>query len=742
MSLKTRFLVFVISFLVFSASSAEVGEDIDNLAETSKWTADTFMRKSFALRMEYEYNGRFLKPDNRGRLYKLAKTAGENLGVVAKSQEELKRQIENYPGDDWESKYGATSLWRKLSGQWHRTVLSKYEIDLCAAISSERPLPALQEILGRINSLKQIYDTAYLQFLKAKTLGLLSRMDATYEGAADREFNALGVRSDIFHSTAFKAEIERWKLLGVTEAGQLSRLTEELVQSEYGGDIELVLSLAFLQRRYDTNAFGEIIRLWPQTEDFLGDLILSRLSVSQPSEQVLGEITVLEAELAVEAARRKGIGDYQGLLEQLIIIDKFQTAFIMYTTAVTIAESEAAKAVGLLVEASKLQSVRKSGRLEIPAYKIAEQAGQLGYNLFLKDRVNCRLALGAFENHQGLIGDKNDEELEYLYAVVLNGCGRRGESKELLEKISIRGAGTRWSRAKLDLIIRAIQQGKLDERGRELLARQLNDLIVECRRREEREVETEATGIYCQLLFEAGDEKSAQKILAIPGGAETTGEAGLDIFKSKALQQLNRLEEASKVLVGVVRRGHCEYSDEVLELLGEIAEQVDMLELRAEDFVEMMRDCKNLAEFAYGCKEGREAGILLAEITVFAAEGNGELSNVEDFVGKLSVKSDGDDVDLLRCRGRLLCKQGEFEEASWFWSQIARIRKDEGSSAKRQSWKWWRAKYYELFCWVNGSGGKKEDVAHTIEVLENSYEQIPPLWGGKLGLLKQQCGGK
>jgi hypothetical protein len=34
---------------------------------------------------------------------------------------------------------------------------------------------------------------------------------------------------------------------------------------------------------------------------------------------------------------------------------------------------------------------------------------------------------------------------------------------------------------------------------------------------------------------------------------------------------------------------------------------------------------------------------------------------------------------------------------------------------------------------------EKQGVLHTIEVLESNYTNIPPLWAGKLNLLKQKC---
>jgi hypothetical protein len=54
-----------------------------------------------------------------------------------------------------------------------------------------------------------------------------------------------------------------------------------------------------------------------------------------------------------------------------------------------------------------------------------------------------------------------------------------------------------------------------------------------------------------------------------------------------------------------------------------------------------------------------------------------------------------------------------------------------------QNWRWWRAKFFELYCWSKMAGTKKEDLLHTIEILENSYTNIPNLWSEKLNGLKQ-----
>jgi hypothetical protein len=202
-----------------SANAIPTAEDINSLAETARLTADTFMRESFQLRMQYEFTGQFLTRNDKENLHTLAKKATDRLLAIAESQRKLKQQIEDYQGDDWDNRYGSTGLWRKLSRDLYVTTLSKCEIDFYLALSSQQLQrnKISQDILAQIDSLHQIHTIAYSQFLKAKTLALLARTDPAYKPLAKKEFDVLSVRSDMRHSTVFRITIERIKLLGQTK---------------------------------------------------------------------------------------------------------------------------------------------------------------------------------------------------------------------------------------------------------------------------------------------------------------------------------------------------------------------------------------------------------------------------------------------------------------------------------------------------------------------------------------------
>ncbi|GAI12323.1 unnamed protein product, partial [marine sediment metagenome] len=122
-----------------------------------------------------------------------------------------------------------------------------------------------------------------------------------------------------------------------------------------------------------------------------------------------------------------------------------------------------------------------------------------------------------------------------------------------------------------------------------------------------------------------------------------------------------------------------------------------------------------------------------------AADKNKEnLLEANKLLNNLAADARDDNVDLLRCRARLFCKQAKFDKAARLWAKIAKIQKNKLTVANQQSWKWWRAKFYELHCWSKCPQAKKKEVLHTIEVLENSFTDIPPLWAEKLSSLKQE----
>ncbi|UCC21576.1 MAG: hypothetical protein JSW23_07095, partial [Planctomycetota bacterium] len=186
----------------------------------------------------------------------------------------------------------------------------------------------------------------------------------------------------------------------------------------------------------------------------------------------------------------------------------------------------------------------------------------------------------------------------------------------------------------------------------------------------------------------------------------------------------------------VAENKDCEHTGAVKELLSDIISEIEEYESRTGDFNEMMQEVKTATRFCYDCSPDEQSSLLLAEVCVLAAGKDKEkLSEAEALLENIAQTAD---VDIIRCRARLSSEQGKFDKAAGLWAQVAEMRKNESPAANQRSWKWWRAKYYELRCWAKCPQTNKTDVLHTIEVLENSFADIPALWAERLNSLKKQ----
>jgi len=739
---KCGFSVFSFLLLIYIpvyADTVVTSEDINNLADMVYQATDTFMQASFGFRLKLEYDNNLPDQSEKQTFQKLAQRAVSQLLQLAEEQKNLKSKIENYTGDDWDQRYGSTGLWRKLSEQLCKTNLIKCEIEYRLAISLDQPRKneILDQILGQIDLLQQRCGSVYLQFLKARVLAAAGQTKPQCQRSAIELLNSLMIRSDIPQSMAFRITFEQIKLAG-PEKGQLEKLTKELTQSNCRDDVELVLSLAFLQLRYARQNIEKTLECQPQAEDILSELVLANLNKKLAEQKDLSQISIIEAELAALAVWKNNTGKYKCLLDYFLSKENLQTPLIFYVAAVKSASSESAGAVKLLIRAGKAQKKQKSSKLDITAEEISGQATRLAYSLFSEDSSHCGLAIEAFENYGAIAGEKIDPELEYLHSTVLYDCGRAEDSQVLLEKIAGRSIGKWPSRAKLDLITRAINQSKLQgPANEEQILEQLRQLIAEAEIQNQLQIKTEALKTYSQLRLEGQSNVGAEEIAALLGEDEIAQDANLAFFKSKALRQLGKKEQAVEYILSAAGSDRCRYTAEATELLAEIIDKIEILQTANKNWVEALQKCKKLAEVCYGCIGNRISGLILAEISILTADKNtAGPAEIKNLLNGLQDKSISEDVDFIRCRARLLGSEDKFNQAAVLWAKICRMRKTDLPQPNKRSWKWWRAKFYELNCASKIQGAKKTDIIHTIDVLESSYPDIPSLWAEKLELLK------
>ncbi len=740
---------FLLATTVPAATQLPAAEDINSLSAKSQKTYDDFLRQSLELRLKNEFNIKFTDGADREKLYKLAKTASDELAGIEQEQRKLKQIIEDYEADDWDARYGSTGLWKKLSSCLYTTALSRAETDFFAAVSSNQRQKAVElchKIISRLNALEESHDSAFSHFIKARIYALLSRDDSIYKTLAKMELDRLSERSDIEQALAFRIEIERVKLLADTEIERLDIIEKELAGSNCENDIELVLSLAFLNRGLGRNSnYEKILKHWSQAGDYVGSLLLSvlvpKIRERENFNKILQDITVFEAELAAKFIMKINTEQDGKVLQKLAALQKFQTPLILYVTAIKTAKTEPGKAVDLLIKASKLQKQNKSDSLDIEDGQIAEQAAQFAYAMYMKGSVDCPCILDAFENYNEL--SEMDGELEYYYVSVFGDCNSPEKSRQVLKNLANENKGYWSERAKLDLIQQDIETYKTEGRiiSDELLTK-LKIFIADCNieDKEFKQLKTETIAIYCGLLLERNDKNSAQQVVDILT-EDNIDEPDLYVFKSTALQRLGNLLASVECLLKACQKDNCRYTYEAMSLLSEIIGNIDALAVQQDNFLQAAGNCRELAQICFGCLKDLQACLFLSEVSVFAANKNdNELAEIEKLLDSLTAEAGEQNIDIIRCRARLFTEQQKYEEAAKLWSQIGGIRREQDLDSNARSFQWWRAKYYELLCFSESPKADKQQVLHTIEVLENTYNDIPLLWAEKLRTLKQKCG--
>lgn len=202
-----------------------------------------------------------------------------------------------------------------------------------------------------------------------------------------------------------------------------------------------------------------------------------------------------------------------------------------------------------------------------------------------------------------------------------------------------------------------------------------------------------------------------------------------DLLRGDALQRLGRLMETVDVLTETITPDRCQGQQLAVGVLARIVEDADL-------YAGQMQNCKKLAALCIECCQGqlKEAVELIwAEIVLVEGPASDELAQAERIV---SAQAANNSIERLRCKARLLAAQGQFDQAMSTWRQVGQTYKPLSITAKRRPKQWWRARYYELWCFARTNSATKAQIRHAVEVIESSFSEIPAYWAGKLNQLK------
>ena len=324
-----------------AAESLPTAQDINDAAQKAKQTYDSFFTQTFTIRMQYEYSGRFLNPQDKDTFCKAAQQASADLEQIANTQTAMKKAIEAYQKDDWETLFGQTGLWRKLAADLLNTQAGKLEIDYCLA-----------RITGNLKVEQQFFNTL--------------------------------AKSGLSPCASIKASLEKIKCLGLSEPNELDEIADSLAKSDCCDNPEMLLTLAILQNKYAPDKLEKyLIAIVQSQQNLFGKIILADLSSGMRPQFIK---SAYRRTCRIAALWQTKPNTYKELLLAIADNDKLKTPWHpWYAAGIALAESDPAKAIELAdgIKQNAAEQQKNISSILTPTL-IAEHAAQLAFDKFHK----------------------------------------------------------------------------------------------------------------------------------------------------------------------------------------------------------------------------------------------------------------------------------------------------------------------------------------------------------------------
>jgi hypothetical protein len=739
-----RAVIIIFAMLILFAPGLEANEggestggEVAAESRTAKEIINEFMQVSVELRLEYDFIGGFFDEGDREKLLKLCRKTRRELGARFKRYRQRRDEIEAYEGDDWDELYGATGLWRKTAKEAQRCIWYKNQVEYFLAVASKQDEreKILVDIILRCQAGEGFFSTAAGELLQAEASCAMG--SKVYLQRAQKIIETLLAKEDLTEDVYFKGKIVQLKLDESISGMRVLEVVEDLRQSQSKDDFELNMRLAFLGMRAGwSQLLEEVVGRWPSAEGFVGRLLLKKM-VAEEGEEEAGEKKVFEVEIAVKAALQQEVSEHKQMILELCEKEKYRTALVLYGAASACAESEPTKAVEFYMQSARARKKEKNSRLEIEAAKIMQEGAELACKLYYKDAKHICLCEETLKEYFKAAGESSDEGLRYFYVGVLEGRRKREEVKKLLGEIA--GGGGEYSlNARLDLIMRELGEGKVNEAQKEKIEKQLKELIesAEVAEKQGESVKGEAVKIYCRLLLDDGGEESGREVLSMLEGVPLDKGTEEVFLKARALGILGRWPEAVSIAANGIESDDCDMAIEAFSVLSGAVERLEENSERASERGVFVNGCMAIADYCIGCLDGSagsEVEIMKAEVMLLSRPGEKTHKQIEAI---LTGQKGLDSIEVMRCRAKLSAAKGDFAEAGKIWGQVCTARAGVEKSQDRD-WRWWRAKFNQLYCLSRRQGIDKEEIIRSIEVLEKSFNDIPVFWAKKLKELKK-----
>ncbi|MBL7107472.1 MAG: hypothetical protein ISS77_07700, partial [Phycisphaerae bacterium] len=666
------------------------------------------------------------------KLNYIAKQSRSQLDKVIKAQQQIKAYIENYSRDDWETRFGKTNLWSQISNDLCSSMLYKNYIDFFYALTAPKSQRSdlLLNILNDLNSLDLPQLPADIKILKAQILASLSTTDSRYKSQTIDYFNAIISNSQDLLTTA-KFSISKIIYLQTAEPNQIAKIFDILKKHEESIDLQTAIRFTLIQIKNDPGNLINSFEQFPGLKQELARIMYSDLVCKNDSNLPLNTAPLTQAQLSADYALQNDFPESRYLLEKLLRFTKFRTRSITYASAVKTADSDPSHALSLLLDAAKLKNEKG---FEIEDEIISKQAALLANYLFTTQHPDLPLIKKAFENYFNFHKNNTDPQLEYQYTKILTASNDTEKAATLLKQIATSPNNPFKNKAALDLVNLNLNiSGSLSDSD----VTNLEQLIAQPHI--DNQTLTTSTVIYCRFLLEKKEYENCAQILAQM--IDRLNSFEFEKNSNRQNQIYTQSENSTSQLQTHTPNKNSTCREQIYAvatmLIFDVLDRIDTTLESSRQPQTLLKNLEKSAHFSYKFQNIPNNSLNFAEISTFFAKNNDDFVKIGKILREFEKENNQQNIAFLRCKARFYYKKQQFSQAAELWGQIARIHKN-NTDPKTQTNNWWRAKYYQISSWSKLENSSPDEILHTIDVIQSSFQVIPNSWNEKFDKLKKE----
>jgi hypothetical protein len=241
--------------------------------------------------------------------------------------------------------------------------------------------------------------------------------------------------------------------------------------------------------------------------------------------------------------------------------------------------------------------------------------------------------------------------------------------------------------------------------------------------------EPEPAMLYFQYLLaaECGDPNETRHLLekiavGKPSQYQKAARHTLSVFQAQESLEAGKVVEAAALLSPTIDPNEPADVSLAVDIIAKFLDEWERYQAQ-DNGAAAMADCRMLANRCAGVTNTGDKSRLAPLALELRLLSNTDIDNPTELSGEGDAAA--------RCRARLLMAKGQWQPAGEQWGRICE-QLIALSTADARTWQWWRAKYYQLYCWSKGKDATKEELARRVSVTLSSCGAVPPLWEKKL----------